>query len=109
MDLATLDDFIILGYAFNIISARNVIMNNIICKISNSTNQNRSFIYSSIGGCIRSINIFFRKFENMQIIDSFSDKTTYGIIIKDDSPNIESNSYEFSNTSKVSIFSIIYS
>lgn len=37
----------------------------------------------------------------MQVRDSFSDKTTYGIIIKDDNSKTESNSFEFSSISKV--------
>lgn len=93
----SLEDFVTLGYAFNVVSANNAFMSNIRCTVSNSTSRNRSFLYNSIGGCLRTINIIFRKFENVEIINSFSDKTTYGLIIKDD-PKILN---EFSNLSNV--------
>ena len=54
------------------------------CSLSNSTNENRKTIYTSIGGCFRTQNIFFRQFINVSIFDSFSDKTTFGIKIIDD-------------------------
>ena len=54
------------------------------CSLSNSTNENRKTIYTSIGGCFRTQNIFFREFINVSIFDSFSDKTTFGIKIIDD-------------------------
>lgn len=79
------------------------------CTVSNSTSQNRTFLYHLTGGCIRTINIFFRKFENVQIFDSFSDKTAYGIIINDNSQTpVFANNFEFSNKSIVNfILSLI--
>ena len=55
------------------------------CTVSNSTNEERNIIYHSTGGCFRTQNILYRQFRNVKIFDSFSDKTTYGIKIIDDS------------------------
>lgn len=100
MEKIYLDDFITLGYAFNFIKASNVVIMDMKCIASNSTAQNRSFVYTATGGCVRTTNTMFRKFENIEIMDSFSDKTTYGIIINDDS-EIKNYSSTFSNLSKV--------
>lgn len=78
-----LEDFVNFGYAFNLIDANKLIVTNLKCTASNSTTQNRSMIFRSTGGCLRTIDISYRNFENLKIHDSFSDKTTYGIIIKD--------------------------
>lgn len=102
-----LDDFITLGYAFNFISATNIKIINMRCTASNSTTQNRNFIYTSTGGCVRTTNAMIRIFENIEILDSFSDKTTYGIIINDDS-QIKNNNFSLSNFSKVNCFKNLF-
>ena len=75
---------VIKNQVLNIIVAENLTILDSNCSISNSTNEDRKIIYSSIGGCFRTQNIFFRKFVNVKIFDSFSDKTTFGIKILDD-------------------------
>ena len=75
---------IIKNHVLNIIFAENLTILYSNCSLSNSTNENRKTIYTSIGGCFRTQNIFFREFRNVSIFDSFSDKTTFGIKIIDD-------------------------
>ena len=75
----------------NIILAENLTIINLNCSISNSTNENRKKIYNSVGGCLRTQNIYFREFKNIFIFDSFSDKTTFGIKIIDDTSMLLSN------------------
>lgn len=86
--------------------AQNVTLSNIKCTISNSTNKNRNVIYNSIGGCIRTNDIYFRNFENIHIFNSFSDKTSFGIIILDKQTKqiFANNTLMFPNTSKVCFF-----
>lgn len=90
------------GYVVNLNIANNLIILDSQCSMGNSTAQNRSYKYSSLGGCFRSTNVFFRKFEGVKVFDCFSDKTTYGIILIDNHQNQKSlSNYEFSNESMV--------
>lgn len=92
-----LEDFVSFGYVFNVIDANNIAVNNLKCTVSNSTSQNRTMIFHSTGGCLRTIDVLYRNFENVKILDSFSNKTAYGIIIKDN------HEFAVSNITKVKI------
>ena len=75
---------VVLNHVLNIIFAESLFISNSNCTVSNSTNNNRSHIYKSTGGCFRTQNILHREFHYVNIFNSFSDKTTYGIKIIDD-------------------------
>lgn len=77
-------DNVIGKHFFDIFNAQNLTLIRINCSISNTTIENRDLFYSSIGGCIRTKNIFHRKIENLRIINSFSDMTSFGIKIIDE-------------------------
>ena len=75
---------VIKKHVLNAILAQNLTIVSSNCSISNSTNDDRKTIYTSIGGCFRTQNIFYREFLNVSVFDSFSDKTSFGIKIIDD-------------------------
>ena len=90
LQYAVFVDNVVKGHAVNIISALNLSIFDTNCSISNSSSSARDIIYYSVGGCFRSQNIINRNFTNMRVFDSFSDKTTYGLIIIDDSDALQS-------------------
>lgn len=75
---------IIKNQVLNVILAEHLQIIDSNCSVSNSTAEKRQNIYTSVGGCFRTQNIFFREFININIFDSFSDQTTFGIKIIDD-------------------------
>lgn len=69
----------------DILNANNLTLVRVNCSISNTTNENRSLLYNSIGGCIRTRNIYHRRIENLKVFNSFSDTTSFGLKIIDES------------------------
>lgn len=91
-------DSVVGKHALEIINANQLILKSINCSISNSTNENRSLIYKSIGGCFKTKNIYSREIDNLKIFNSFSDTTSYGIKIIDENEYFlqnSSDSFEF--------------
>ena len=109
MQYAAFVDNVVKGHTVNVISVINLTILDTNCSISNSSRSARNIIYTSIGGCFRSQNIIKRNFTNIRVFNSFSDKTTYGLIIMDDSGALESlitnNNLSVSEHSEVVCFS----
>lgn len=77
-------DSIVGGQAFDILNVNTLTLMRINCSISNTTDESRSLVYNFIGGCIRTRNIYQRKIENLRIFNSFSDTTSFGLKIIDE-------------------------
>jgi len=84
VDGVIINDIIIRGHFINAILLTNITIIDTNCSISNETTLLQNMTFNSIGGCFRIENAYNSYFENLLIFDSFSDKTTYGITIIDD-------------------------
>lgn len=84
-------DSIVGKNVLEIINANQLRLKKINCSISNSTNENRSLIYKSVGGCIKTKNIYSREIENLIIFNAFSDTTSFGIKIIDENDYLSQN------------------
>ena len=89
MNNVTFIDNIIKGHAINVMFLPVVMMSDIICINGNYTSDNPQEIFVMIGGCLRTLNIIKRSFENIKIYNSFSDTTTYGLKIIDVDVNFQ--------------------
>ena len=83
-------DNIIHGHVIEAILLQNLIINNTNCTNGDSINKYPNIHWNNIGGCFRTINILNRHFENIKIINSFSDKTSFGIKIIDEINQLKS-------------------
>ena len=83
-DFVDFSDNIIKDHVINAIFLQSMIINNTNCSNCNFINDYPNVKWSSIGGCFKTKNILKRQFENINIINSFSDKTSFGIKIIDD-------------------------
>ena len=77
------DDNVINGQIFYVSMLKTFEINDALCKLKNFTSDFLNTTFEIIGGSIKTTNIFIRKFENLRLIDSFSDQTSFGIKIID--------------------------
>lgn len=77
------DDNVINGQIFYVSMLKTFEINDALCILKNFTSDFTNKTFEIIGGSIKTTNIFIRKFENLRLIDSFSDQTSYGIKIID--------------------------
>ena len=85
----TFTDNVIKGHVINAISLPLIEMKEINCTMSNFTSDLPEVIYNSIGGCFRTMNILRRRFQKVEVFDSFSDSTAFGLKIIDFDQDID--------------------